>query len=263
MRSRFRNVGERRHRLGLVYERLMPGDPRVSPRTLEEHVARYRFAAQYVASKTVLDLACGSGYGSVELLKGGAVRVVGVDCSPEAIDHAVRNFSVESIQYVLGDALNYGLSGGTFDCIVSLETIEHLRDSEIFLRESTCVLRPDGMMILSTPNKAISSPHSNAPVNPYHVIEFELREFAKLLKRHFGCVEVWGQSPLATATAVAAAERASTLLPKSFRRLIMRNLPIARRYIASQAGSLTLNDVERCRNLVAVCSRPLLGKGVP
>src|SRR5436190_7101970 len=110
-------------------ERLIPED--ADPQLLAEHVARYRFAAGAAAGR-VLDLGCGTGYGSAILVAGGARAVVGVDRSPSAIAHAATQHPG---RYVIADAGALPFADAAFDLVVALELIEHLVRPEVLVGE--------------------------------------------------------------------------------------------------------------------------------
>lgn len=145
-----------------------------------EHLGRYHFVSQFVKNKTVLDVACGNGYGSSLLNQAGSNLVVGVDSSPEAINYAQKNYAEKGLKFIKANALNLPFNKKTFDIVVSLETIEHLDNPDKFLREIKRVLRNNGLLILSTPNR-FTSPLGN----PYHKKEYCASSLEKLLKRNF------------------------------------------------------------------------------
>ena len=70
-------------------ERVIPGQ--VNDDLWAEHVARYALAARFAQGRSVLDLGCGTGYGTADLARV-ASAAVGVDLAPEAIDYALRHF---------------------------------------------------------------------------------------------------------------------------------------------------------------------------
>jgi len=165
-------------------ERIAPGFFR---RDFEaEHIARYRWAARYVPGAKVLDIACGTGYGAQILLAVGAGRVTSVDLSFSAVQFGVQSYDIVG---VVSDAHRLPFKDGAFDRVVSLETLEHLATPEIFIGEVARVLRPFGVLALSTPNGDLS--HGS---NPYHLREFSLGELVELLtKRSLRPLGVWGQ----------------------------------------------------------------------
>ncbi|HLK61146.1 MAG TPA: class I SAM-dependent methyltransferase [Chthonomonadaceae bacterium] len=178
---------------------MAPTDERMVPEsagysTFWEHIYRYRFAAQHVAGKRVLDIACGEGYGVAALARAGAKSVVGVDISEEACEHARRKYGIEARQ---GSADAIPLPQGSVDVIVSFETIEHVPSPQSFLEECLRVLAPGGALIISTPNKAVYT-MGDRP-NPYHCSEMTESEFKALLSLHFRSVELYTQHPKSAA----------------------------------------------------------------
>jgi SAM-dependent methyltransferase len=71
-----------------------------------------------------------------------------------------------------------------FDSVVSLETLEHIRDQRAFLDNVKDSLKKSGKLILSTPNKMYTSPFLPKPLNPYHVSEFYLGPLLNFLGEH-------------------------------------------------------------------------------
>ncbi|MFH1444664.1 MAG: class I SAM-dependent methyltransferase [Candidatus Peregrinibacteria bacterium] len=157
-----------------------------STRTMADHLERYRFAQQFVEGKDVLDIACGSGYGTALLAEGGARSVVGMDLSSAAIAHAEKNHASRQISFRQGDLQTLHLPT-TFDVIVSFETIEHVQEYMQALHALFEALRPHGTLIFSTPNRRITSPHLRSihgkPNNPFHVREFLPEEMSTFLQQ--------------------------------------------------------------------------------
>ena len=132
-------------------ERLHPGDD--SP-TYERNLRRYKLASESIrGSATVLDVACGAGHGSALLAKEGGM-VVGVDLSMDTLQYCRREYIGSATHFVLMDAHNLAFANGCFDAVVTLETIEHLRDPDGFVAEIARIISDTGTVILSTPNRA-------------------------------------------------------------------------------------------------------------
>lgn len=144
-----------------------------------DHLRRYLLAQQYVAGHYVLEVACGTGYGADMLRRGHALEVFSLDISLPALRYAQRLRPVGT--YACADALDLPLGRQSFDIIVSFETLEHLPNPQRFLQEALRVLRPGGIMILSTPNRAVVSAGSSTPFSPYHAYEPTLEELRSLL----------------------------------------------------------------------------------
>jgi O-antigen biosynthesis protein len=167
--------------------------PEVGGEIALEHLHRYALACEYAPGKHVLDIASGEGYGS-GMLAETARSVVGIDISPEAVGHAQRRYQKNNLQFVLGDCVAIPLSNATVDLIVSFETIEHLKQHEKMMREFRRVLRPEGMLLLSTPDKSIYSGSDNlGQKNPYHIKELYRHEFEALIAKYFKNYHMAGQ----------------------------------------------------------------------
>lgn len=153
-------------------------------RTEKEHLARYRFAARYVKNKRILDIACGTGYGARMLKQSGAVSAHGVDISEEAIAFAVAHCSGDGVTFSTEDAEQF-TNPGAYDVIVSFETIEHVRNYLLTLKNFYAALSSGGMLILSTPNRFATAPGTSlehTPSNPFHIREFSLSELVASLR---------------------------------------------------------------------------------
>ncbi|MCL0094970.1 class I SAM-dependent methyltransferase [Dehalococcoidia bacterium] len=174
-----------------VPERLSPGE-KFTPSMMKEHLARYFWAAQFVAGKVVLDIACGTGYGSGYLINKGAKMVVGGDYSEKAIEYARLHYQKDGLRFLRCDAQQMPFANNSFDVIVSFETIEHLERYEDFLKECNRVVKDDGTFICSTPNRKARFGYKN----PIHFKEFSTEELYELLVGYFGEVKLYGQSYL-------------------------------------------------------------------
>ncbi len=152
------------------------------------HLARYALALPFCAGRTVLDIACGQGYGAWLMAeRWGAARVAAVDSAPEALAAARRYFPSPRIEYREGRAEQLAelYPPEHFDLVVSLETIEHLADPTAFLRGVRHVLRPGGHAVISCPNDHLYYP-TDAERNPFHVRKYLLDEFLALAESELG-----------------------------------------------------------------------------
>lgn len=164
------------------------------PEISYEHWHRYLWAEQFVQGKVVLDIASGEGYGS-NLLADSAARVVGVDISEESVQFAASKYLQANLEFYVGSAAQIPIEGeNIFDVIVCFETIEHLSEEhqQHFFSEASRLIKPDGLMLISTPNKLFYSDKTQYQ-NEHHLKEFYPHEFVALLKSHFGYVSLFGQ----------------------------------------------------------------------
>jgi SAM-dependent methyltransferase len=172
-----------------------------------EHRSRYRFAtrgqgsglrgqelrADGVRGLTVLDVACGAGFG-LDMLRQAGACAIGVDYDGAVLGD-VRNRQ-PAARLVRGDATCLPLECASIDLVVSFETIEHVPNAQALVVEIRRVLKPGGRLVLSTPNRAFG-PSARHTGNPFHVREFTADELRDLLRGSFGEVHLFGQRPSA------------------------------------------------------------------
>ncbi len=151
--------------------------------TMIEHLHRYALAKKLVENLTVLDIASGEGYGSY-LLSQNAKTVVGVDIDKTTVQKAKQKYISSNLSYLQGNTNAIPSKDNTFDIIVSFETIEHHNQHEEMILEIKRVLKPNGILIISTPDKRQYSDIPNYK-NPFHVKELYEKEFKNLIKNHF------------------------------------------------------------------------------
>lgn len=161
-----------------------------------EHWHRYAFALPLVAGREVLDCACGEGYGA-DLLAGRAARVVGADLSAEAVDHARLRYGGrrDNLEFIEADCARLPFEADRFDAIISFETLEHVRGQAAMLDEFRRVLRPDGFLVLSSPDKRTYS-DERGYVNEFHVKELYRDELIELVGERFPAWRLFGQKLL-------------------------------------------------------------------
>jgi ubiquinone/menaquinone biosynthesis C-methylase UbiE len=174
-----------------IPERIVPG---LTVRAeAADHMARYGFAAT-LAHGATLDLGSGVGYGAAIIATAQPVDfVIAFDISSSALAFGKSSYG-ERVSFVTGDARALPFPKNSFDSIVCLEAIEHVPDARRVLEEIVRVLRPEGVLIISTPNKWATSPLSRGPMNPYHVCEWYPRGFKEMVATYFEIEEVVGQS---------------------------------------------------------------------
>lgn len=177
-----------------------------------EHAARYRFAEPYVKGRFVLDIACGTGYG-IGLMKRGARFVVGVDVDHDAAVEAKAE-SGENAAVMLGDGISLPFADASFSAVTSFETLEHLHGRKEFLLELKRVLKPDGVLVLSTPNALYTKPVDGKPSNPFHIYEYTPVELREELDGIFAIEEMLGQA-LDPATRISPFYTDQQRLPKT------------------------------------------------
>lgn len=155
----------------------------------EEHRARYVWATERVAGR-ILDVACGTGHGSELLLARG--EVVGLDRDPAAV--AVARTRAPQADFLVAAIPPIPFDDDHFDAAISFETLEHIEDDRGFAAELRRVVKRDGRVLISSPNRAATSPNVVPPPNPFHVREYLLPDLVDLMRAAgFPEIEVWHQ----------------------------------------------------------------------
>jgi SAM-dependent methyltransferase len=168
-------------------ERVVPGQ--VDADLWAEHLSRYRFAVNLTKDlghrPAVLDIGCGTGYGTAALAEP-ASSATGIDLAPNAIAYARSHYQHPHLGFVAGSATALPFADASFDLITAFEVIEHLQDGNQLLAEARRVLRPGGVLLVSTPNATYyAQTRSQTGPNPFHVHEFEFDEFLKAVATVF------------------------------------------------------------------------------
>lgn len=140
------------------------------------HMAAYREALRYAFGRRVLDVGCGTGYGSFFLASYSANWVEALDIHPGALEYARHVYQHPRLRFHEGDALELPFPDLSFDFVFSSQVIEHVTSSEKFLQEIRRVLRPNGFCLITTPNQVIFSP-AGAETNPHHINEMDLNVY--------------------------------------------------------------------------------------
>ncbi|BBZ48811.1 class I SAM-dependent methyltransferase [Mycobacterium heidelbergense] len=163
--------------LTLTGERTIP-DLDVENYWFRRHQVVYQRLAPRCAGREVLEAGCGEGYGA-DLIAGVARRVVAVDYDAAAVAHVRGRYPrVELMQANLAEL---PLPDASVDVVVNFQVIEHLWDQSQFVAECARVLRPAGLLMVSTPNRITFSPGRDTPINPFHTRELNAVELTELL----------------------------------------------------------------------------------
>ncbi len=241
-------------------ERVVPGQ--VEADLLNEHLARYHFARQFVKGKRVLDAACGSGYGTAMLAES-ASSVIGIDISREAVGYARANYAAAAaagaeIDFSEGDCLALPFTDESLDVVVAFEIVEHLKDATGFLRELRRVLRPGGLLLLSTPNRLYYTV-DRGEVNPFHEREYTFAEMDALIAPFFAHRQIIFENHVdGFAISGPGAELSHSATPDATPATTLAATLAATLLTDNSAGAVTAGTIaERGRDayfFIAVCS---------
>jgi SAM-dependent methyltransferase len=175
--------------LPLTGERTVPGLP-AENYWYRRHEAAYRFALDFVRGRRVLEVGCGEGYGTAALAAV-AESVLGLDYDAFTVAHAAAAYP--KVRFARGNLAALPTGTGSLDVVATLQVIEHVWNHHEFVGECLRVLRPGGLLLVTTPNRLTFSPGLDAPVNPFHTKEFTAAELRGLLTRcGFAIAGVYG-----------------------------------------------------------------------
>ncbi|MFR9503726.1 MAG: class I SAM-dependent methyltransferase [Rikenellaceae bacterium] len=130
----------------------------------------------------VLEIGTGSGYG-VEIIAPHTSHFTTIDKHTPAQDVIVG----DNVEFLEATVPPLPFADNSFDCVISFQVIEHIKDDRSFVNEVRRVLRPNGVFIVSTPNIKMSLTR-----NPWHIREYTPEEFQKLLSPAFAQIERLG-----------------------------------------------------------------------
>jgi SAM-dependent methyltransferase len=126
----------------------------------------------------VLEVGCGEGYGTA-LLAASATRILGVDYDALTAAHAAATYP--RARFVRANLAALPVPSESVDVVATLQVIEHVWNHPEFVRECLRVLRPGGLLFVTTPNRLTFSPGLDEPANLFHTKEFTAAELVELV----------------------------------------------------------------------------------
>ncbi|MBN2355228.1 methyltransferase domain-containing protein [candidate division KSB1 bacterium] len=234
-------------------ERILPTSEGEVSYVFTRHKFAYEYIQSFVDNKDVIDVGCGSGYGS-HILAQRARRVTGIDHEAEAIRFCRRHYAAANLEFIRADASTF-VPESRYDLAVCLQAIEHFADVSAFLDRLMQMVKPGGMIFISTPN--VRKKYKGTKKNPYHHSEMSHDQFVEILRDKFERFDMLG-------VAYARRNRLRSVLAKMpfyrWGRFIKRSSRIKK--IAGRALDLTRFEVireglaEQAADLLAVCHVP-------
>ena len=169
-------------------ETLLPVMPLTGERTVPDlaeenywfrrHEVVYRRLVERCRDRDVLEAGAGEGYGA-DLIADVARRVIGLDYDESSVAHIRARYP--RVEMLHGNLAALPLPDASVDVVVNFQVIEHLWDQGQFVAECLRVLRPGGVLLMSTPNRITFTPGSDTPLNPFHTRELNAAEMTELL----------------------------------------------------------------------------------
>lgn len=145
------------------------------------HLVAYNEAVKHI-NGNVLEIGSGEGYG-IKILAPESVKYVAVDKHNTPIDTNSKN--IEFYQQSVPPLNQF--EDDSFNIVVTFQVIEHIKNDHLFLQEIKRVLKPDGMLIMTTPNKKMSLTR-----NPWHIREYNLQGMEMLISQYFNSYQING-----------------------------------------------------------------------
>lgn len=164
--------------LPLTGERTIPGLAEENY-WFRRHEVVYQRLRDRCAGSDVLEAGCGEGYGA-DLIADVARQVIGLDYDEATVAHVRARYPRVDMRH--GNLAQLPLADGSVDVVVNFQVIEHLWDQPQFVAECLRVLRPTGLLMMSTPNRVTFSPGRDTPINPFHTRELNATELTALLE---------------------------------------------------------------------------------
>lgn len=155
---------------------------------------KYRYVLTDTVGKYVLDIGCGLGFGANQIAIHNAHQVTGIDYSKITIDWAQNKWQRSNLHFKCLNVKQLNKIHQQYDVIICFEILEHISQTEakIFIKEIKRILKPEGILFLSTSNKLITSYDSPKPHNPYHLHEYTPHELNSLLASQFKKIQMMG-----------------------------------------------------------------------
>ena len=181
-------TGPNKNGLSDTGERMLPPRENETSVVFARHQFAYEYARQFVKGKSVLDVGCGTGYGS-DLLAREALSVVAIDRDPDAVAFCRNHYSRANLSFTQGDAENLP-GNATYDICISFQVIEHLHDPDRFLRALKKLTNPGGIVLITTPNSKTGLGAKTD--NPFHLSEMSFSQFSEAVGSSFASSKVFG-----------------------------------------------------------------------
>ena len=138
-----------------------------------KHKYAYELALSFIKeTDKVLEIGCGDGYGSHVLSASGA-EVVAIDVDSTSVNYARSKYIKDNLVFEAFDGRNINYNDHSFDVILSFQVIEHVDSVENYLLNIKRLLKPDGMFIITTPNRNYRLTANQKPWNSYHLREYD------------------------------------------------------------------------------------------
>lgn len=225
--------------------------------------ARYEFVTRYIkGDEKVIDLGCGEGWGAA-FLSTRVKKVVAIDMHSKVIERAQKVYCKKNLIFQVDDVQKLNINDETIDIVCAFEIIEHIQNDRLFLQEMKRILKPGGILFISTPNRLVSLIQHNK-IYKYHIREYLYSEFYMLINSLFEKFEIYGQAPFVVNHLrkrvykfrdiynSGGLRKMSRILDRSIR---FKQLKRIEKELPGQLTKFTKDNVDLCYNFVVVATR--------
>ena len=231
-------------------ERIIPPKKGELSVVFEHHKYAYEETLPYVKDKIILDVGCGTGYG-VNICSEYAKFVVGLDYDLSAIKYCNENFVIENNSFLNSNALLLSIRDNSIDLAITFQVIEHIADAVKFINELRRVVKPSGLIIISTPN--VTGPEKGKGKNRFHINEMNYSSLTNLLTKSFDSFEIFGH----TYKSQSSLMRLIRKMPLYTIGARFRRSSVIKKQVSKSLGMTKFktvkNNVENSMDLYAVC----------
>lgn len=152
----------------------------------QRHLVAYNEAARLIAPNlNIVEIGCGEGYGFTVLAPQAHIyEAIDKFGNPETNEY-IKQYP--QVHFQQASVPPFPFPDNTFDALVTFQVIEHIEPDEYFMREAHRILKPGGIMVLTTPNIKMSITR-----NPWHIREYTVQELQALAQKYFANVDMKG-----------------------------------------------------------------------
>lgn len=142
-------------------------------------------AAKNFTKGSLLEVGCGEGRG-IDMISESVASYTAIDKNKPLLNHLSEKYP--SYTFIHGNVPPFeAIESNSFDSVIAFQVIEHIKNDSLFLQEIHRVLKPGGVMVISTPNieKTLTR-------NPWHEREYTAQELENIVKKSFANVQCYG-----------------------------------------------------------------------
>jgi len=156
------------------------------------HVFAYKFLEKYITENDeLLEVGYGSGVGA-NYISSFVKKVTALDVNNELFEFTKKKFNRGNCEFSIYNGINFPFPDKSFNTIIMFQVIEHIKNDEEIIANIKGLLKENGQLVISTPNRKNRVKEGKKPWYRYHVREYDAIEFRNLLSKYFEDVTLYG-----------------------------------------------------------------------